>query len=610
MARREISPRASKKFLVILFAVFCLLVTAAAFAAQTVKTATRIKPALLTEVQMTTAQKKVLALHPSKPATNSRYYHVSPSVLLPAFSLTQAEVQEDHGPDFRWWKKEMRLELNPDPVLMTPLFRWQTKQAQVKSAVWQVSVFPFPDSLEKWQAPPGLMLEGKLTEVPQTGKVSFFKIDFTRFVPRLSAAAANILKNSQIKTVPLNATGSAAGNQGTITIPKPGARNVVISKADLAIKQSLTITPAARKQLFVKKNYSYLQAMQVALPRSLPIDYYIRVVPLDANGNPIGKPSPSVIVTVAKSPPPNYEGIGGPIGLHPKVELVEFQPLRDRHPYANYHVIVTKEFPLFPYKIGDKLDLTPKTEDDSWWDDFCDAVGSLISYMSSAVNWVSNAYDAIKQKLVELVASALGDWAKGPLMMGLNIGMMAVGLPPDIPNFSELTTLGRDYLIKEIAAEAGIPEDVAVQAVDTMIEEAKKAENGGSNPSAWFKPDPAYQYRPATFFFNVYNPSNVASDPVKLEVTFVGTNQTLFRPATLPIPALQPGESLRVPFYAYFHIVIDSTGTSHVDDWQNEIFNLRKMTVKATSTYQLGSYFPQTNLQFEKVIPPDQEWKK
>jgi len=62
-------------------------------------------------------------------------------------------------------------------------FVWNTNASNVASAVWQVSILPFPNDVKNWAKPPGLLASGTLSsDVQRDGKRSF-TIDFGSFSP-------------------------------------------------------------------------------------------------------------------------------------------------------------------------------------------------------------------------------------------------------------------------------------------------------------------------------------------------------------------------------------------------------------------------------------------
>ena len=96
---------------------------------------------------------------------------------------------------------------------------------------------------------------------------------------------------------------------------------------------------------------------------------------------------------------------------------------------------------------------------------------SLWEFSSGGVNWVSKAYEGVKKAAVKAVASAINALpgnlcnpsCETGLMAGLNAGLVALGVPPSLPNMDELTNQGMNYLVQVAATQAGIDCDAACQ---------------------------------------------------------------------------------------------------------------------------------------------------
>jgi hypothetical protein len=476
-----------------------------------------------------------------------------PLQMLQLPSRTQLDILEDRGPEFRWWRKALFLDWRGDQYYLTPTFRWLTKEPKVASAVWQVSVFPFSSNTKNWQTPPGLVASGSLSKAPAPEQQEAFKIDFTQFAPKPTKFF--LRKNLKANVLPVLTPAAPA-----IAAAQPPK---IVSRAPLTIS-------AQRKQQFSARKFSYRAAGQIFSADVQPVRYYVRLVTLDGKGQPAGVPTSPVEVTVGQppdQPPVKLVDPGFQNAKHPVARIAKYHPIQFEQSGAVYHVIVIRDpfadVPLFfgnsPYYVGEKLDLTPKHEDKSWWDEFTGAVGDFFDAVMSAVNWVSNAYQSIKDFAINIIADAVGDWAKGPLSAGLDIGLAAMGIPPTLPNFDQLASLGEDYLVQTIAEQTGVPEEVTRKGVDAVISKAKDVENGGGNPAAWFKPDPDYYYRPAFLEIEVSNPTGEATDRMYLSVKNQGTDNPIFYDASLYVPALAPGEKLTIPVF-----LKENTGPGYV----------------------------------------------
>jgi hypothetical protein len=195
------------------------------------------------------------------------------------------------------------------------------------------------------------------------------------------------------------------------------------------------------------------------------------------------------------------------------------------------------------------------SDDGNIVDDFVDAVGGFVDILTSFVNWVSNAYSSIKNAVVSQVINVIpgcstDPYCKAAVQAGLNAGLAAVGMPPDLPDFEQLEAMGEGYLVdaiaQQVAAQSNVPfaEDAAKAALEEFIKKGKEAMQGGNGSSPWI-PDDSKQYKPLLLTLAVSNQS--ASGPTAamyLEITEPAGSR--YKPATVAVPSLLPGHSVNV----------------------------------------------------------------
>ena len=181
----------------------------------------------------------------------------------------------------------------------------------------------------------------------------------------------------------------------------------------------------------------------------------------------------------------------------------------------------------------------PQPEDEEWYEELYNGIveffEDLVHIASEIVNQVSSAYNGLKSGLINYVAElcpipALKGAFKTALEGLVNYGLIAVGLPPTLPNFKDLSSMSLDYLAEVALTEAGIPEnDLTKYAVDeikdSIAEEIKKASNyADTNPvsAAFLKLDPDYSYRPAYVDVEMSNnsPYSTVAGSFNMDVTF------------------------------------------------------------------------------------------
>jgi len=109
----------------------------------------------------------------------------------------------------------------------------------------------------------------------------------------------------------------------------------------------------------------------------------------------------------------------------------------------------------------------------------------------------------------------------------------------------------------QIAASGPFSAEQCDMAVSELLKQAKSLEGNGGNPKVWFKPDPAWYYRPAYIVVEVENTGTEDTDPVYLGATFspAGTQgasnyiDDLFHAPSAFIPRLAPGTRFTMPVY-------------------------------------------------------------
>jgi hypothetical protein len=337
------------------------------------------------------------------------------------------------------------------------------------------------------------------------------------------------------------------------------------------------------------------------------ITYYVRTIALTPTADPgvmSAKYSKTVTIQYGRdnTSPVIFENIEV-YPLIPQVLEVTYTPIQWESTNWQYHYVVIrqpKESEIFlgfgsdklfaPYTVGTKLDFTPKPDDDSWWDEVKDAIsdffGDFVDFLAKITNWVSSTYANIKTGLVKLVADHLPlvpdqwrDELADALEAMVDYGLASIGIPPTLPNFDELTSLGADYLATVALETAGVPandlvKDGLVDLSKGIVDNVGSASNSSTpNPMNWnfIKLDPDYLYRPAYVLITLHNPYNKPT-PVG---TLSGYNEYIINSSSKSfteeqlyarfggnvyystfkvvsgqkIPSLAPGQSLVIPVF-------------------------------------------------------------
>jgi hypothetical protein len=334
-------------------------------------------------------------------------------------------------------------------------FMWMSQREQVDGVKWQVSTQPFPCA--ELSSPPGLIKEGVITH---TGKLSdkilaSFTVDF-------GAAVTHTFNKRRIRL-------SAVGKDN---------RHAPLANRLHAVPKK---TIASRIDFIA------------------PIRYYIRTIPI-VNHQPVMGCSNTIEIRFDDLPEEATIEVVKPEEVHfpdiYNVSIESFTPIQyptqkwgsqyvvgfdetrfkqtqRHHPgnagslsvlRASYQNAMEQHRPLVP-------DTYRGEGSPTWYESFWDAT-------SSATNWVSESYAWAKEQVVEVAANLVdtlpglecGQDCHALLKKGLEAGMLAAGIPPDIPNAQQLIDEGAEYVAAEIASQAGCGE-ICKDAIRNQLDE-------------------------------------------------------------------------------------------------------------------------------------------
>jgi hypothetical protein len=243
-----------------------------------------------------------------------------------------------------------------------------------------------------------------------------------------------------------------------------------------------------------------------------------------------------------------------PFPLHqladPDITLEEYQAIIDR---------------MLP--VGAWFPLTIKQ---SAWDSFWNEFTSLLSEIYNAVR---EAYSDIKDTVINLVVDYLPlidedtrEVLRDIVRSVVDVGLAAIGLPPEMPNLEGLAANGLDYCIEvavnSICADQGIPIDQITDEVKDKITAEMSAEFArlGSvkhlNPLDvdYLKPATKAAYQPACVEILVNNLSDGISPPGTLAIDYSPVKKPyydFYETVRLPVPSLLPGD------YTYIRVYLE-----------------------------------------------------
>lgn len=421
-------------------------------------------------------------------------------------------------------------------------FRYRSQALGVKGVEWQVATFAASHGVERWRYPQGLMARGRYDHrLPEPGQAGYVTIDFR-----------------PIHDLPLG-----------YTYPRPlppkisgkGGVQPVAAKSYELPSATTTLTPEVEAR-YRQKATRFEQAMSSIAARRT---YYVRLVLLGEKDSVLGlstwvtvrTSAPSQIVVYANALP---SPVPAPNVVAPQIHLSRYSGPKYFSPDDRmYRFVVLGNVPkiistTMGWKPGDKLYLKPSNDDDGWLDKVGSAVGSVFSAFEDIVNWLSETWDDLKNRLINTVCFNDAECAKYAMPV-LNTGLTYLGIPPELPNFNELTSMGADYLASYVASQTLLPEEAVRMGIGKM---GDLVNNPPSSSGSFLWPDPAYQDMPGVIWVEVNNPLSEPTDPVLLELKF-GTlcgdachappQLSTYLDTMTPIPPLRPGQKMEVPIF-------------------------------------------------------------
>lgn len=362
----------------------------------------------------------------------------------------------------------------------------------------------------------------------------------------------------------------------------PSMRGAEMVGSGAAPFQPGDLLPGVPRGAFTLNLHDIVLARQsiTGAPVWRPDRLFVRVVPVNAAGTAVG-PSSNLVTLHQGSvalPEYKYSGVNGrTVPTVQWLSYTQYKPafldakviriLRD-HPIpqpvgplgdpVGFHIWSLKYakagdvvHPGSRYILWDKAGSSGAVSD---LGEALSAIGGAIGLDSLAafVDWLSEQYAMLKQKMVELAADIISvtgiDCPPEWLAAGLDLGLVALGIPPQLPDFEELADMGVDVLAEEIAAKTGVPMHEAVelarQAVPRVAQEARTAHASPlpGDGDWWVSINCS---RPAVLRLLVSHPGGSAGN---VDTFFV--SGPLFY-GYLKIPQLQVGESVEVPLFLY-----------------------------------------------------------
>jgi hypothetical protein len=369
-------------------------------------------------------------------------------------------------------------------------FPWKTSLSSNPQANVQVSLSPFSDQYDP--EPQGMVYSAQISgQCTQYGCGSVFSIEFANLLNKPNDGSL-VLENLLPLTV-----------DSLTNIPQTPSDNALPYEISQKLLQK-TVLDMIRQTEF--KPGDHLTDHLVFYP----INYYVRVTPM-VNGQPSGSPSNTVLIKYGPmgssstvqyfptvSPPPQPEQVYD-------AKIIEFDPpippsldwgcvyITSVKPgvynEANFRYLMQHHEPYCPTNYQGM-------GSESWYESFW-------NFATGAVDWISQKYAELKAGVVSQIAGLLDSAGlcndcEAYISAALDAGLVALGIPPELPDFSKLSDAGIDYLIQEAAEGMGVPcdqscmdilrdgvhklaDDMNAQVVSSY-EDTEEAHNHGKNP--------------------------------------------------------------------------------------------------------------------------------
>jgi hypothetical protein len=510
-------------------------------------------------------------------------------------------------------------------------FRWLSGENGV-TAFYQVSRYPFDSNASHWQNQyvPGLVASGPAKDIHvDSENFHYFSLNFAPIANHNPADPPFYTGLSHLEeTVPGKGTPMALAR-----IPLTGAgvymKKVTLGPLSFPVPAGFTMIPAGEstEQELGNPNENMVlstagisssnvhSAVESAL-MELPQTFYVRIVPMHSDGT-AGIPSLPVTVKMVRpkpcplNPPANSEidiVMRPPSATVASFYMTSFIPDwihtdQDGKLVSRAH-FVTVSTPPYCKDTSGQSTMTGSLDaqmcaqyggsqpgyhfyadpaEDHWYDTVWNIITSLFSAWGEVIHAVSVAWNDIQNIAANLTAIYLSNI----VLLGLyhcedhptcvdvihtadSAALAAFGVPPTIPDVSDLEGMGADYLAKISADELGAggvldtAEDVYADLPNNVkqgfkdhaddvghdLSDSLSMNSGSAAATAaggnFYIPDPLYyQSHPAMVMVKVFNPNGWVTDPVWM---VVGDSSGLFKEkGRTYIPALKPHESVVIP---------------------------------------------------------------
>lgn len=400
---------------------------------------------------------------------------------------------------------QRRVRVDPDSSNGIWWFEYVNNGRSAVRARWQLSRLPFPQDMNNWRTPPGLVAQGEVANVLRGSHPNRFKLQIANFLAGVDPRQLDIH----------NAPGQ-------------------------------TVTSMLHGQFRTGR-------------------LYLRVLPLGRSSAPVAWPSNSVVIEVAAKPAISAQAPG----MAQILPAARLQPARVADPDHQCHFIATRDFDLPAPAAAGRIEPGPaQTIKAGQSVNAClpapqGLLGNFESFQGSAAyvdalinDWDGDRYKHARDAAYEVVFRNFGGPEGGcnshcrqAMGVALDRAVAVVGIPagssrPD-PTLGAAAEYLRRLLVDALRI-SDLPPIVHEQASTRAIDDfsaAMKAHDHAAPPP--FEPDPSSLGAPATLTLTLAA-GEVESLPGQLQI-----RETSRRPrvqgALIAVPAIPAGQQLSIP---------------------------------------------------------------
>ncbi len=403
---------------------------------------------------------------------------------------------------------------------------------ETRSITIQVSSMPFPTELNAFDTVPGLVythISGE--EFSYTNNTFSLALPLYEFLPSYEEIGDNTAA-FYVRAVYL----TEAENDPSARIPQSSEIQTIYCNRDGPPSDSSTL--------------SFIQTQSVEVKSHVPYTTFMAFFPAEfehPNAEEYYEVTRRILWNEMGMTLTTPDGVLYPYVLHYQktgITTDEYQALLDKY-----------------LPVGASFHLTIKTH---WYDEFVNLLSEIYGAIRDAYNGLQGEFADFVADNIPLIGDAARDVVRSAIKSVIKVGLAAIGLPPDLPDFERLAADGLDYCIEvainEACATYGVPldelpEDVRDQVTSEMtakFEELMTMNHANPLGVDYLRPATWYQYSPGYITVFVQNFSDEVSAPGTLYASYRSETRSLvkyYESVRVTVPQLLPGDYVAINVY-------------------------------------------------------------